>query len=319
MRPRLLAIGECMVEIAPAGGGLHRMGYAGDTFNAAWYARRALPPGWAVAYATCVGADAVSDDMLAFVAAAGIEAVARRIPERTVGLYAIALRDGERSFAYWRGQSAARLLADDPAWLDAALAGAGVALFSGITLAILPPEGRRALLAALARARGAGTRVAFDTNLRPRLWEGGAAMRAGVLAGAGVADIVLPSFDEEAAAFGDGAPEQTIARYREAGARLVAVKDGAGPIRLWSAEEGAARLDPPPVGRVVDTTAAGDAFGAGLLSGLAQGEGAAAATARGAALAAQVVQAPGALVAVERRMDPLAIRRVRADDRPRSS
>ena len=307
MRPRLLAIGECMVEIAPAGGGLHRMGHAGDTFNAAWYARRALPPEWAVAYATCVGADAVSDDMLAFMAGAGIEAVVRRLEDRTVGLYAIALREGERSFTYWRGQSAARRLADDPAWLDAALAGAGMALFSGITLAVLPPEGREALLAALARARAAGTRVAFDTNLRPRLWEGEAAMREGALAGAGVADVVLPSFDEEAALFGDGTPEETVARYRGAGAGLVAVKDGAGPVHLWSAGEGALRVEPPPVARVVDTTAAGDAFGAGLLSALALGAGVEAAARAGAALAARVVRAPGALVAVEGPVRPAGL------------
>ena len=302
MRPRLLAIGECMVEVAPAGGGLHRMGYAGDTFNAAWYARRLLPPEWGVAYATCVGADAVSDDMVAFMARAGIDTAAvRRVEDRTVGLYAIAVEDGERSFTYWRGQSAARRLADDPLWLDAALAGAGVALFSGVTLAILSPSGRETLCAALARARAGGTRVAFDTNLRPRLWGDAAEMREGVLAGAAVADVVLPSLDEEAMLFGEATPEASIARYGQAGARLVAVKDGPRPIHLWSAEEGAMRIDPEPVARVVDTTAAGDAFGAGLLAGLAMGEGVGAAARRAAALAARVVQAPGALVEVEAR------------------
>ena len=294
-----MAIGECMVEVAPAGGGLHRMGYAGDTFNAAWYARRLLPPGWSVAYATCVGIDAVSDDMLAFMARAGVDTAAvRRVEDRTVGLYAIALRDGERSFTYWRGQSAARRLADDAPWLDAALAGARVALFSGVTLAILSPSGREALCAALARARAGGTRVAFDTNLRPGLWGDAAEMREGVMAGAAVADVVLPSLDEEATLFGGATPEAAIARYREAGARLVAVKDGPRPIHLWSAEEGAMRIEPEPVARVVDTTAAGDAFGAGLLAGLALGEGVGTAARRAAALAARVVQAPGALVDV---------------------
>ena len=35
-----------------------------------------------------------------------------------------------------------------------------------------------------------GSLIAFDTNLRPRLWEGAEAMRAGVMLGASVADIV---------------------------------------------------------------------------------------------------------------------------------
>ena len=295
----LVAIGECMVEIAPAGGGLHRMGYAGDSFNTAWYARRLLPEGWRVRYATCVGTDAASDAMVAFVEGAGVETDAvRRVVDRTVGLYLIALAGGERSFSYWRGQSAARCLADDPAWLDRALAGAGVAFFTGITLAILPPPGRERLCAALARARAAGTVVAFDTNMRPRLWEDAGAMRAGAMAGAAVADLVLPSFDEEAACFGDASPHETIARYREGGASLVAVKDGARPVHAWSAEEGSLRLDPMPVGAVVDTTAAGDSFDAGLIAGLVQGAPLEAALRGAMALAARVVRAPGALVAV---------------------
>ncbi len=302
VRPRaasLLAIGECMVEIAPAGGGLHRMGHAGDSFNTAWYARRLLPVGWRVGYASCVGTDAASDAMLAFMEGAGIDiGTVRRVADRTVGLYLIALQDGERSFSYWRGQSAARLLADDPDWLDRALAGAGVAFFSGITLAILPPEGRERLCAALARARAAGAITAFDTNMRPRLWRGPGEMRAGLMAGAAVADIVLPSFDEEAAWFGDASPRETIARYREGGASLVAVKDGARPLHAWSAEEGSLRLDPVPVREVVDTTAAGDAFDAGLLAALVGGAALEPALRGAMALAARVVGAPGALVPV---------------------
>ena len=302
MRPRapsLLSIGECMVELAPAGGAsdLYRMGYAGDTFNAAWYARRELPAEWRVAYGTCVGRDAVSDDMVAFMAAAGIDTgTVRRVADRTVGLYAIALRDGERSFTYWRGQSAARRLADDPDWLDAILSGVGLAMFSGITLAILPPDGRERLRAALVRARAAGTLVAFDTNLRPGLWRDAGEMRAAVRAGAAAADIVLPSFDEEAAEFGDAVPEDTIARHRAAGASLVAVKNGVGPLHLWSAAEGTVRLQPVPAPRVVDTTAAGDSFDAGLLAALARGASLEAAARRAMALSAQVVQARGALV-----------------------
>jgi len=114
-----LALGECMVEIAPAEGGLCRQGFAGDTFNAAWYARRALPGAWTVDYATQVGRDAVSDAMLAFMAGEGIGtgSILRR-EDRTVGLYLLSLKDGERSFSYWRGQSAARMLAEDPARLQ---------------------------------------------------------------------------------------------------------------------------------------------------------------------------------------------------------
>ena len=159
--PSFIALGECMVEIAPADGGLCRQGFAGDTFNAAWYARQCLPADWAVDYGTCVGTDAISQAMEGFIAAQGIGTGAiRRVPDRTVGLYLISLTDGERSFSYWRSQSAARVLADDAAWLAGVLAGRGVIHVSGITLAILPPEGRARLAAALARARAAGVDAA---------------------------------------------------------------------------------------------------------------------------------------------------------------
>ncbi|TCP43297.1 sugar kinase [Rhodovulum marinum] len=293
----VLALGECMVELAPTGGGLYRRGFAGDTFNTAWYARRLLPADWSVAYASCVGTDAVSREMVDFMAAEGIDtAPIRRLPDRTVGLYMIALAGGERSFSYWRGQSAARALADDPDWLDAALSGRNFIHFSGISLAILRPDSRERLCDALACARAAGARVVFDTNLRPRLWEDEDAMRAGLTLGASVADIVLPSFDEETALFGDADPAATIARYGGLGAGLVAVKQGAGPVVLWQAGGGATTLTPAPVPRVVDTTAAGDSFAAGLIAGLAQAQSPREAAAAAMALAGRVIRAPGALV-----------------------
>ncbi|QYK42785.1 MAG: sugar kinase [Paracoccaceae bacterium] len=295
-RDVFLSIGECMVEMAPQDGGGYAMGFAGDTFNTAWYARRCLPPGWAVRYLTAVGQDAVSDRMLAFMAREGIDTSAvSRLPDRTVGLYLIELTDGERSFAYWRGQSAARCLARDAARIEAALQGVRLAYLSGITLAILSQPDRARLLAALSRARGAGTVVAFDPNLRPRLWPGAADMRAAITEGAGVADVVLPSHEDEATHFGDADPEATAERYASAGASLVVVKNGPGAIVARQA----ARLTwhmPAAVPRVVDTTAAGDSFNAAFLGAWLAGAGLQPAMAAGAELAARVIGARGALV-----------------------
>ena len=289
-----------MVEFAPQGGKLYAMNFAGDTFNTAWYARKLLPRDWSVAYGTCVGDDAVSDEMLAFMEGAGIDTSGiRRLGHQTVGLYVIELQHGERSFTYWRGQSAARRLADDPDWLDAHLAQADAAIFSAITLAILTPEARARLCDALGRARSAGTLVAFDTNMRRRLWSGEDEMRAGVMQGASAADVVLPSFDEESGLFGDASPDDTIARYKGAGARIVAVKNGPDPLRLWDGEGGSRWVAAAPVASVVDTTAAGDAFDAGLLSALLQGRSLDRAAAQATALAALVIGGKGALVDVD--------------------
>lgn len=291
-----LCIGECMIEISDAGGGLYRRGFAGDTFNTAWYARRLLPDGWRVGYCSCIGADAASEEMAAFMAGEGIDTTTlRRVPERSVGLYMISLDKGERSFSYWRSQSAARLLAADGDWLREALGGGDVLYFSGITLAILDPAGRETLCAALADARAAGARVAFDTNLRPRLWQDRPTMQEGMRAGAAVADIVLPSFDEEQILFGDTDPNETIARYRDLGAGIVAVKDGGGALRLW--DGGQTHVLPPvEVRDVVDSTAAGDSFGAAFLAALCTGSAPIEAATGAMALAAQVIQSRGALV-----------------------
>ena len=93
---RVVCIGECMVELAPAGDGLLRQGFAGDSFNTAWYLRQ-LRPDWVVDYVSRVGVDAISGAMLDFMAGAGIgTAHVARVADRTVGLYLITLNKGER-------------------------------------------------------------------------------------------------------------------------------------------------------------------------------------------------------------------------------
>lgn len=297
MTGRIVCLGECMVEFAPTGEGFYRRGFAGDTFNTAWYLRRLLPADRPVDYVSCVGTDAVSDAMLAFMAGAGVgTGGVARLPDRTVGLYVIDVNDGERSFSYWRSASAARLLAADPARLAAALGGAAVVLLSGITLAVVPEEDRPALLAVLADVRAAGGIIAFDPNIRPRLWTDAATMRAALDRAAAGADILLPSFEDEATHFGDPDPDATLARFRAAGAKTVVVKNGPGEVVAWDRDDGRTTFRPVPVA-ARDTTAAGDSFNAGFLAARLAGARLAAAIEAGAALAGHVCRHPGALVA----------------------
>lgn len=297
---RIVAIGECMVEMSPTEtAGQFRMGFAGDTMNTAWYLRRLLSSDEVIDYVSAVGTDAVSDNMTDFLERAGIGTthVLRRA-QRTVGLYLIQLHDGERSFSYWRGESAARTLARDGSDLSRALAGADIAYFSGITLAILPPVGRKNLLDALRHFRMAGGEVAFDPNLRPRLWGDPSEMTAAITEAALVSDIVLPSYEDEATWFGDVDPAATARRYAQGGAGLVIVKNGPGQILAWDAGT-ISRHDSVAVQDIVDTTAAGDCFNAGILAGRLRGLSMEQAIRSAAGLAAQVVQARGALVSVD--------------------
>ncbi len=296
MASKFLAIGECMVEMAPTGEGTFSMGFAGDTLNTAWYVRKSLPQDWTVGYYTAVGRDQVSEQMTGFLTEAGIETTKiRQLNDRTVGLYMIQLKDGERSFAYWRSQAAARCLADDPAALAAAVSGADLIYFSGITLAILPAEGRREFFSALKTARQKGAKTAFDPNLRPRLWEDEETMRRVVTEAAGLCDFVMPSFEDEEAYFGDVTPAESADRYLAAGAQMVVVKNGPQEVIVATAVERTA-FSPKPVSNVVDTTAAGDSFNAAFLAEYLISGNVSVSVTSGAGLAGTVIQHRGALV-----------------------
>ncbi len=290
----ILSVGEAMLELSPRAEDLWRMGVAGDTLNTAWYLRALLPAAWRVGYASRLGVDGFSNRIADFIAAAGIETAAiSRDPARSCGLYAISLHNGERSFTYWRGQSAARHLADDAARLRADLAPARLIYLSGITLAILPPEGRVELLSQL-HARAPQVLVVFDPNIRPRLWQDIAEMQEVLTEAAATSDLVLPSFDDEAACFGDRTPEETLSRYLAAGVAEVVVKNGGGAI-LAGSGSGTASLLPTPL-TPVDTTGAGDSFNAGYLAARLTGAGLDAALQQASALAAKVILHSGALL-----------------------
>lgn len=292
---RFLAIGECMAEMSSSNKeGDFRLGFAGDTYNTAWYLAR-LRPDFEVSYFTAVGDDDISYRMLAAFDAAGIRrSHVQQIWGRSVGLYMISLKDGERSFSYWRGQSAARNLADYREPLLNAIDNADFIYFSGITLAILAPDGRDQLLGVLREARASGRLIAFDPNLRPSLWHSSEEMTEVIMQGAAVSDIVLPSFEDEAVWFKDKSPEATLARYSQAGAKTVIVKNGPNPV-LASSDERFSACPVEALDVVVDTTAAGDSFNAGIFAHLLEAplEHGIDAACR---LASQVVQSRGALI-----------------------
>lgn len=290
---RVICAGEAMAELRADGAGF-ATGFAGDTFNTAVYLRRL----WQgeVAYLTRVGRDPLSAGFLALAGAEGIDTSAiPRDPDRNLGIYAVQTdAAGERSFFYWRSQSAARLLFQSGAELDA-LSGADLLLLSGITLAILSTAARESLFIRIAALRGQGLRLAFDSNYRPRLWEDAATARANMERAWRLADIALPSVDDEMALFGDADAGAVLARLRSWGCREGALKCGAaGPVPLDPAASAPQGLR--PAARVVDTTAAGDSFNAGWLAAHLAGRNPQACMAQGHDLAAHVVGLPGAIV-----------------------
>ncbi len=263
---RILGIGEAMVEFAPVGEGLYRRGFAGDTLNTCWHMAQLIGDRGDVGYLTRVGTDAASDELVAFVAANGMNASAiGRDRDRTIGLYVISLAGAERSFSYWRETSAARRLADDIGALRAALSGSTLIHVSGITLAVIGEAGRANLMRALAEARAAGAIVSFDPNVRLRLWPGVPELKRATREMLQGADIALPSFDDEALIWSDADPDATLARISSLGVDEIVVKNGSADVALQFGDT-RRRAPTPLMADIRDTTGAGNSFNAGYLA-----------------------------------------------------
>ncbi len=300
MKPVSFAsIGECMIELSAGNGAGWRMGFAGDTFNTAWYVRAILPRESRVAYVTGLGDDPFSDKMRDVIAEAGVETDRlRKVPGRRPGLYAITLKEAERSFTYWRGESAARCLADDPAWLKRALGHAGLLYFSGITLAILAPTARRRLLKAVGDARKAGATIAFDPNYRPVLWPDKKTAAAAVEAAFRVTDIALPTLSDAHDLFGDRTESRAAKRLTEAGVGEFVLKNGEKPALVFGDGQYGKVLPGKPK-RLVDTTGAGNSFSGAYLAGRITGLDPICAARLGHRVAAEVVGVHGALAKID--------------------
>ncbi|MCY0896031.1 MAG: sugar kinase [Alicyclobacillaceae bacterium] len=171
---------------------------------------------------------------------------------------------GDPQILYYRNHSAASTLApsDIP---EEFIASARYLHLTGITPA-LSATAREATFTAAQMAREHGTTVVLDPNIRRKLWSAEEAQET-LLRLAQWADIVLPGIDEGRLLTGRDSAEEMAAEFLNAGARLVVVKlgqDGA----YYRTNDTAGTVPAHPVPTVVDPVGAGDAFAAGLLSGL---------------------------------------------------
>ncbi|GGA83789.1 2-dehydro-3-deoxygluconokinase [Brucella endophytica] len=292
------SIGECMIELSGAAGDMWRMGFAGDTFNTTWYVRALSASDYPVDYVSAFGDDPFSVKQRNFFAENGIgTARSPIIPGARPGLYAITLDGAERSFTYWRADAAARKLANDDQTLAASLNGRDIVYFSGITLAILAPADRETLFGAIAKARGNGSRIAFDPNYRARLWDDIETARTVIGEAMRLTDIALPTFPDEKDLFGDASPEATARRIAGLGVKEIVVKDGTSPALLLT-EAGEERI-PAVTAKAVDTTGAGDSFNGAYLTARLRDFAPTEAAKRAHAVAARVVEFHGALAPME--------------------
>jgi 2-dehydro-3-deoxygluconokinase len=291
---KVACLGECMIELRQAEGGLYSRGYGGDTLNTAVYLARL---GVDVDYITALGDDPMSDEMIAGWTAEGVGTRrVLRLSGKLPGIYMIQTDDGgERRFFHWRENSAARILMDLPEADDIldSLASYDVVYLSAITLSIYSAQGRAKLIAALHRARKHGARIAFDTNFRARGWSDPDLARAVFDEAFAASDIVLASTEDLLPLYPCESDDRLMERIRCSEAILkLLVPASIVRIEGVSREVRAEPLAKP----VVDTTAAGDSFSAAYIAArLARVEPVEAALA-GHRLAGIVVCFPGAII-----------------------
>ena len=292
----ILSVGECMAEFSPdERNGKFNLGFAGDTFNTAWYIAKNHSDVNS-AFFSKVGDDELSNQMLKFMSDNQVDTqYIKKITGSTLGLYLISLANGERTFSYWRNNSAATFLGQNSNDVELAMKKQDMIYYSGITLAILDSCSRKTLFSCLRLARRAGKKIAFDPNLRPKLWNDKKEMCDVIMAGANLSDIILPSFEDEATWFLDADPVSTLNRYQNVGAETVIVKNAGEPISFFSQQEkGTFPIN--PVGKLIDSTAAGDSFNSEILVGLLRKIPLTEAINNGAYLAKKVIMGQGALV-----------------------
>jgi 2-dehydro-3-deoxygluconokinase len=295
---RVASIGECMIELKQAqgdsAGGLYSRGYGGDTLNTSVYLARL---GVAVDYITALGDDPLSDEMVAGWTAEGVGTDrVLRLPGKLPGIYLIQTDDkGERRFFHWRENAAVRQLMNLPETdhMLASLASYDLVYLSAITLALYSGEGRARLFAALRRARNGGTRVAFDTNFRIRLWPDLDIARAVYRDAFAVADIALASTEDLLPLYAGESNEDLMARI-SGGEAVLKLAVPASIVRFEGVSQ---EVKAEPVTKpVVDTTAAGDSFAAAYIFARLAGADAVEAARAGHRLASVVVCYPGAII-----------------------
>ena len=266
----LVCIGEPMLEFnqQPTGSDGRRLyleGPGGDTSNAAIAAAR---QGARVAYVTGIGCDPAGDRFVELWEREGVDhSAVLRSEVAPTAVYFVTHGPKGHEFLYYRKGSAAAGLAQ--ADIPEAMIGAARFLYaSGISQGI-SASAADAVFHAIAIARAAGVRVAYDTNYRPRLWP---ITRAAAVIHAAIAlsDIALPSLEDAQALTGLGSADAICDFYLRLGPRLVVLKMGAQGAILATPET---RTPIPPFPCTpIDGTGAGDTFCGSFLARLIQND-----------------------------------------------
>jgi 2-dehydro-3-deoxygluconokinase len=279
-------------------GGCLSMHVAGAESNVAVGAARL---GHRVRWTGVIGSDPQGEFILRQLRGEGIDVLHREDAVRSTGVMFLEQRTADITRAYYyRSASAGSTL--NRGDVDEALAGgARVLHLTGITAA-LSPQAQEAVEYAASQAKSAGILVSLDVNYRSKLWsrdEARAALARVVpyasvlIASDDELGLVAPDLERSQAELGSWETAEVLAAKQlfDLGVQEVVVKRGAAGAGVHTAE---GRHEAPAVPVTsIDTVGAGDAFTAGYLSALLDGENVAGRLHRGVLAGAFAVSTAG--------------------------
>lgn len=299
---KIWVLGDAVVDLLPAGDNLLQQCPGGAPANVAVGAARL---GGESGFIGCVGNDPFGRFMQRTLEQEGVDTRhmvlldEQRTSTVLVGLDA----QGERSFTFMVRPSADLFLVEEhlPDFEpDDALHFCSIALSA--------PSSRHTVFSAVERLHAAGGWVSFDPNIRDDLWTDKAEMLRVIRQAMALADVIKLSHDELALLTGIDETDKALqALTQEITPSLLFITHGAEGVTVWRHQQ--VRHYPAMKVRVVDTTGAGDAFVAGLLTGLMAQENPADPDSYLPALelaqrcGAQATTAKGAMTALPRRED----------------
>ncbi|WOH35736.1 sugar kinase [Thalassotalea fonticola] len=295
----LLIIGECMMELNTQSSNAFSYSFAGDTYNTAVYAKR-WQSSLKVSYLTSVGTDATSEKMLDSWSEESIDAsLVLTVKDKQPGIYLITTDDdGERTFNYWRKDSAATKLItalEQRGGIDS-VPDFDYVYFSGISLAILSDKDKTILLDLVTTLRERGAKIAFDPNYRATMWHDEVEARLWIERAYQCCDMVLPGLDEHQLLFAHNTPQEVRDHLQQFSVVESVVKCGELGICCYGLNDSFIHLPFTPAKVQVDTTAAGDSFAGTYLASRIAGESRGNSLKNAASVAGFVVQHKGAIV-----------------------
>lgn len=297
----VLFVGEAMLELVKKSETMLAKSFAGDVYNTSVYMKRAYP-NIESDFLTAVGKDILSQEFIQKVQSESVGTKTIGLSEtKHLGTYLVVNDEtGERSFIYWRSDSAAKsmistLSNEQSEYILNTYDEAGVVFFSGITLAIMQAAERDQFWALLKRLKDGGATIIYDPNYRPALWENSDVAKQEMENAYQVSDWLMPGVDDFNTLYGMTTVDECLDFCKQYNFTEVVLKQGEKSVHVVNGD-GHSEIEIVKSTKVVDTTSAGDAFNGIYLGARLSQASPQEATKLANYAASKVIETPGAIM-----------------------